>query len=165
MSFLILQIPRLSWFLSCEAILNMQHAQGGVDVLPVPVTDFYLGLPSHLLKSCTKETSASLSPQVWRPLKGMSTELFFFEGGWHWVCSCWCSVAVGPAAASAEKDCSSTIQQSKFVLTIPVFCIKGTGNWKIFGLTEVLEWHSFKSLRNLTLCPTGVLCTPYHGDG
>ena len=41
---------------------HFEHATypGGVDVHPVPVTDLYLGLPCHLLKSCIKETSASL---------------------------------------------------------------------------------------------------------
>ncbi len=39
---------------------------------------------------------------------------------------CWCSAAAGPAAASAERSCSFIIQQSKFILVIPAFCIKGT---------------------------------------
>jgi len=112
---------------------HFEHATypgGGVDVHPVPVTDFYLGLPYHLLKSCIKEISASLLHKYGDYQRDCLLIYFSFEGGWHWGCFCWCSVAVGPAAASAEKDCSSTIQQSKFVLTLPAFCVKGTGNWK-----------------------------------
>ena len=58
---------------------------------------------------------------------------------------CWCSAAAGPAAASAERSFSFIIQQSKFCFDITcIFALKGQVTEKIFGLTEVLEWHICK---------------------